>query len=107
MANPGVVKVFHAARQDVEIFWNLAKMVPAPLFDTQVAAMVCGFGDQISYSDLVQTVTKVSLDKSSRFTDWSRRPLSERADRLCDRRRDLSARHLQVPVGEARCDRAG
>ena len=77
MANPDVVKVFHAARQDVEIFWNLAKMVPMPLFDTQVAAMVCGFGDQISYSDLVQTVTKVSLDKSSRFTDWSRRPLSD------------------------------
>ena len=77
MADPGVVKVFHAARQDVEIFWHLAKLVPAPLFDTQVAAMVCGFGDQISYSDLVQTVTKVQLDKSSRFTDWSRRPLSE------------------------------
>ncbi len=77
MADPGVVKVFHAARQDVEIFWNLAKLVPLPLFDTQVAAMVCGFGDQISYSDLVQTVCKVSLDKSSRFTDWSRRPLSE------------------------------
>lgn len=77
MADPKVVKVFHAARQDVEIFWNLAKLVPSPLFDTQVAAMVCGFGDQISYSDLVQTVTKVHLDKSSRFTDWSRRPLSE------------------------------
>lgn len=77
MADPRVVKVFHAARQDVEIFWNLAKLVPSPLFDTQVAAMVCGFGDQISYSDLVHTVTKVHLDKSSRFTDWARRPLSE------------------------------
>ena len=76
MANSNVVKVFHAARQDVEIFWNLAKLVPMPLFDTQVAAMVCGFGDQISYADLVQTVTKANLDKSSRFTDWSRRPLS-------------------------------
>ena len=76
MADPRVVKVFHAARQDVEIFWNLAKMVPMPLFDTQVAAMVCGFGDQISYADLVATVTKAHLDKSSRFTDWSRRPLS-------------------------------
>ena len=76
MADPKVVKVFHAARQDVEIFWNLAKLVPMPLFDTQVAAMVCGFGDQISYADLVQTVTKAHLDKSSRFTDWSRRPLS-------------------------------
>ncbi len=77
MADPRVVKVFHAARQDVEIFWNLAKLIPTPLFDTQVAAMVCGFGDQISYSDLVQTVTKVQLDKSSRFTDWTRRPLSD------------------------------
>jgi len=76
MAHKETVKVFHAARQDIEIIWNLAKIIPAPLFDTQVAAMVCGFGDQISYGDLVQTVTKVSLDKSSRFTDWSRRPLS-------------------------------
>jgi ribonuclease D len=76
MADPKVVKVFHAARQDVEIFWHLAKLIPSPLFDTQVAAMVCGFGDQVSYSELVQTITKVGLDKSSRFTDWSRRPLS-------------------------------
>jgi ribonuclease D len=75
MADPGLVKVFHAARQDLEIIWNLAKLIPAPLFDTQVAAMVCGFGDQVSYGDLVKNVTKVSLDKSSRFTDWSRRPL--------------------------------
>ncbi|WP_020176065.1 ribonuclease D [Methyloferula stellata] len=76
MADQRIVKVFHAARQDVEIFWHLAKLIPAPLFDTQVAAMVCGFGDQVSYSELVQTLTKVALDKSSRFTDWSRRPLS-------------------------------
>jgi ribonuclease D len=76
MANPSVLKVFHAARQDIEIIWNLAKLIPAPLFDTQVAAMVCGFGDQVSYGDLTQTVTKVTLDKSSRFTDWTRRPLS-------------------------------
>lgn len=76
MADTKVTKVFHAARQDVEIIWNLAKLIPAPLFDTQVAAMVCGFGDQISYSELVQTVCRISLDKSSRFTDWSRRPLS-------------------------------
>jgi ribonuclease D len=75
MANQKPLKVFHAARQDIEIIWNLAKLIPAPLFDTQVAAMVCGFGDQVSYGDLVQTVTKVRLDKSSRFTDWSRRPL--------------------------------
>ena len=77
MANPAIVKVFHAARQDIEIVWNLAKMVPAPLFDTQVAAMVCGFGDQVSYGELVQAVCKIPVDKSSRFTDWSRRPLSE------------------------------
>ncbi len=75
MANPTAVKVFHAARQDIEIIWNLAKLIPAPLFDTQVAAMVCGFGDQVSYGELVKAVAKVTLDKSSRFTDWSRRPL--------------------------------
>src|ERR1700691_4473205 len=73
MADPKLVKVFHAARQDVEIMWNLARLVPAPLFDTQVAAMVCGFGDQISYGELAQSIAKVTLDKSSRFTDWSRR----------------------------------
>ena len=77
MANPAVTKVFHAARQDLEIVWNLAKMIPAPLFDTQVAAMVCGYGDQVSYGELAQSVCRVQIDKSSRFTDWSRRPLSE------------------------------
>ncbi|HEV2571660.1 ribonuclease D [Methylocella sp. CPCC 101449] len=77
MANPNVVKVFHAARQDLEIVWNLGKLVPAPLFDTQVAAMVCGFGDQVAYGELAQTICKVAIDKSSRFTDWSRRPLTE------------------------------
>jgi ribonuclease D len=77
MANEKVTKVFHAARQDLEIIWHLAKLIPAPLFDTQVAAMVCGFGDQASYGDLVQAICKVAVDKSSRFTDWSRRPLSE------------------------------
>ena len=77
MANPDVVKVFHAARQDLEIVWHLAKMIPAPLFDTQVAAMVCGYGDQVAYGELAQSICKVTLDKSSRFTDWSRRPLSD------------------------------
>ncbi|MDP2355844.1 MAG: ribonuclease D [Beijerinckiaceae bacterium] len=77
MRNEAVVKVFHAARQDIEIVWNLAKTIPAPLFDTQVAAMVCGFGDQVSYGELVQSLCRVAVDKSSRFTDWSRRPLSE------------------------------
>ncbi len=77
MADPKLVKVFRAARQDIEIMWNLARIIPAPLFDTQIAAMVCGFGEQISYGELAQAIAKVSLDKSSRFTDWSRRPLSE------------------------------
>jgi ribonuclease D len=77
MANPAVVKVFHAARQDLEIIWRLARLIPAPLFDTQVAATVCGFGDQASYLELVKSITRANLDKSSRFTDWSRRPLSQ------------------------------
>ena len=77
MAKPNVVKVFHAARQDVEIFWKLAGIVPSPMFDTQVAAMVCGYGEQVSYSELVQSICHVSVDKSSRFTDWMRRPLAQ------------------------------
>jgi len=78
MANKQVMKVFHAARQDVEIVYNLAGLIPTPIFDTQVAAMVCGFGDSISYDQLVFKITGNSLDKSSRFTDWSKRPLSEK-----------------------------
>lgn len=77
MKNEAVIKVFHAARQDIEIIWNLDKSIPKPLFDTQVAAMVCGYGDQVSYSELVQSICKLSIDKSSRFTDWTRRPLSQ------------------------------
>jgi len=77
MANESVVKVFHAARQDLEIVWRLARLIPKPLFDTQVAAMVCGYGEQVSYVELVKAIARVNLDKSSRFTDWSRRPLSE------------------------------
>jgi ribonuclease D len=73
----GVVKVFHAARQDLEIFHVDAGIIPEPLFDTQVAAMVCGFGEQVGYETLVRKIAKASLDKSSRFTDWSRRPLTE------------------------------
>ncbi len=72
------LKVFHAARQDIEIFFNLTGTVPAPLFDTQVAAMVCGFGDSASYETLVGKLAHAPLDKSSRFTDWSHRPLTER-----------------------------
>ncbi len=78
MENPNVLKVFHAARQDLEIFYKLMKKVPAPLFDTQVAAMVCGFGDSVGYQTLVEKLTKARIDKSSRFTDWSVRPLSDR-----------------------------
>lgn len=76
MANEQVLKVFHAARQDIEIVWHLAGIVPHPVFDTQVAAMVLGHGDSISYDQLVQRLTGHVLDKSLRFTDWSRRPLS-------------------------------
>ena len=72
-----VVKVFHAARQDLEIFQVDARVIPEPLFDTQVAAMVCGFGEQVGYETLVKRIAKQPLDKSSRFTDWSRRPLSD------------------------------
>jgi ribonuclease D len=77
MSNPAVLKVFHAARQDIEIIWHLGGFMPGPVFDTQVAAMVCGFGDSISYDQLVARITGVVLDKSHRFTDWSRRPLSQ------------------------------
>ena len=76
MANERVVKVFHAARQDLEIVWTQARVIPHPLFDTQVAAMVCGFGESVSYVSLVKQLTGHSLDKTSRFTDWARRPLS-------------------------------
>ncbi len=75
---PETLKVFHAARQDLEIFYHLMGHVPAPLFDSQIAAMVCGFGDQVSYENLIAKLTKARIDKSSRFTDWSRRPLSDK-----------------------------
>ena len=77
MANEKVTKVFHAARQDIEIVWNLAQKIPHPIVDTQVAAMVLGYGDSISYDQLVQRITGDTLDKSHRFTDWTRRPLSD------------------------------
>ena len=78
MADETITKVFHAARQDIEIVHHLGDLIPHPVFDTQVAAMVCGFGDSVSYDQLVQKVTGERLDKSSRFTDWRRRPLSDR-----------------------------
>jgi ribonuclease D len=77
MANEAVVKVFHAARQDLEIVWIIGRLIPTPLFDTQVAAMVCGYGDSVGYEQLANDLAKARIDKSSRFTDWSRRPLSE------------------------------
>lgn len=78
MADPNVVKVFHAARQDLEIIYNLGNLIPHPLFDTQVAAMVCGYGDSVSYDQLVARITGAHIDKTSRFTDWRHRPLSDK-----------------------------
>jgi len=78
MANEHTTKVFHAARQDIEIIFHLGDLIPHPVFDTQMAAMVCGFGDSVSYDQLVQKITGERIDKSSRFTDWRRRPLSDK-----------------------------
>ncbi len=78
LANPRVLKVFHAGRQDLEIFYTATTTVPTPVFDSQVAAMVCGFGDQVGYETLVSKLAGANLDKSQRFTDWSQRPLSDR-----------------------------
>lgn len=77
LRDESVVKVFHAARQDLEIFYIEGGVIPTPLFDTQLAAMVAGFGEQVGYETLVRKIANASVDKSSRFTDWSRRPLSE------------------------------
>jgi len=73
-----VLKVFHAARQDLEIFYHLMGKMPTPLFDTQIAAMVCGYGDAVAYQQLVEQLTPTRLDKSMRFTDWSKRPLLDK-----------------------------
>ncbi len=78
MADESILKVFHAARQDLEIFHHLSGNIPTPVFDTQVAAMVCGFGDSVGYETLISKLTQASIDKGSRFTDWALRPLSER-----------------------------
>ncbi|HAH09342.1 MAG TPA: ribonuclease D [Alphaproteobacteria bacterium] len=78
LADVSVTKVFHAARQDVEIFFHQGQVIPTPLYDTQVAAMVCGFGDAASYETLVRDMAHTQIDKSARFTDWARRPLTER-----------------------------
>jgi ribonuclease D len=76
MHEPAVLKVLHAARQDLEIFFRLSGRLPAPVYDTQIAAMVCGFGEEVAYETLVNELAEARLDKASRFTDWSRRPLS-------------------------------
>jgi len=78
LKNKKVLKVFHAGRQDVEIFFQLNGVIPAPIFDTQIAAMVCGYGESAGYETLVKSITGHSLDKSQRFTDWSKRPLHKR-----------------------------
>lgn len=78
IARPDIVKVLHAARQDIEIFFLQGDVLPNPLFDTQIAAMVCGFGDAASYETLARKIARVEIDKSARFTDWSHRPLSKR-----------------------------
>lgn len=76
--DPGIVKVFHSGRQDLEIFFHLTGRVPAPVFDTQIAAMVCGHGESVGYESIVRAVTGEKVDKGSQFTDWARRPLTER-----------------------------
>lgn len=78
MNNPAILKVFHAARQDLEIIYNLSGKIPTPLYDSQIAAMVCGFGEQVGYETLVTEICKLRVDKSSQFTDWSHRPLSKK-----------------------------
>lgn len=78
LQNPSVLKVFHACKQDIEIFYQLTGKVPNPLYDTQVAAMVCGFGEQVGYEALVNTLVNETLDKGSRYTDWEQRPLTQR-----------------------------
>ena len=75
--NPDIIKVFHSGRQDIEILHHLSGFIPTPLFDTQIAAMVCGFGESVSYETLVNKICGISLDKSSRLSDWSTRPLSD------------------------------
>lgn len=76
--DPDIIKVMHAGRQDIEIFYHATGKIPAPLFDTQIAAMVCGYGDQVGYETLVRSIANGQLDKTSRFTDWARRPLTDR-----------------------------
>ncbi len=104
LRDPSILKVFHAARQDVEIFNNLDAM-PTPLFDTQVAGMAAGFGEQIAYDALVRQMLKIELDKSSRFTDWARRPLSD--NQLTYAIADVTHLATLFPILRDRLDKAG
>ena len=102
MANERVVKVFHAARQDLEIVWTQARLIPHPIFDTQVAAMVCGFGESVSYVNLVKQVTGQDLDKTLALHRLGAPAADPEAADLCAGRRDPPARHLRAPEGGAR-----
>ena len=104
MRDQRILKVFHAARQDVEIFHNLGA-IPQPLFDTQIAGMAAGFGEQIAYDALARKILKVELDKSSRFTDWARRPLSEA--QLTYALADVTHLAALYPILRARLEKAG
>jgi ribonuclease D len=104
LADPKVEKVFHAARQDVEIFNNLG-VLPKPLFDTQIAGMAAGFGEQIAYDALVRQMLRIDLDKSSRFTDWARRPLSQA--QLDYALADVTHLAALFPLLRARLEKAG
>ena len=104
MSDQRILKVFHAARQDVEIFHNLGA-IPRPLFDTQIAGMAAGFGEQVAYDALARKILKVELDKSSRFTDWARRPLSEA--QLIYALADVTYLAALYPILRARLEKAG
>lgn len=105
MSAPNVLKVFHAARQDLEIFLNLAGTLPSPLFDSQIGAMACGLGDSIAYDALVQAMLKRRVDKSHRFTDWSRRPLSN--DQLTYALADVTHLRDLYPLMRAKLEETG
>ncbi len=104
LRDESIEKVFHAARQDVEIFFNL-KAIPKPLFDTQVAGMAAGYGEQIAYDALVRQMLKIELDKSSRFTDWARRPLSD--NQLTYALADVTHLAALYPILRARLEKEG
>lgn len=105
MADTGVIKVFHAARQDIEIIYTAAGVIPQPLFDSQIAAMVCGFGDAIGYEPLIKSLLGHGIDKTSRFTDWSRRPLN--AKQLAYALADVTHLREAFPILEKKLEKSG